>query len=146
MQMLHDPAVRASIDARLRSLRADSSRKWGTMTADQMLWHVNQFLGSSLGEESLPAQKSPLPRPLLRFLLIYMPWPKSAPTNRGALATGTHDFAVERARCSALIDKFASRPLDGPWPIDPTFGPVTGKFASRLQAKHLDHHLRQFNA
>ena len=146
MRMLHDPDVRASIEARLRSLRADSPRKWGTMTADQMLWHVNQFLGSSLGEGSLPAQKSPLPRPLLRFLLIYMPWPKSAPTNRGAVALGAHDFEAERARCRALVDKFASRPLEGAWPVDPTFGPVTGRFASRLQAKHLDHHLRQFNA
>ncbi len=37
-------------------------------------------------------------------------------------------------------------PLDGPWPVDATWGEVTGPFASKIQAKHFDHHLRQFNA
>jgi hypothetical protein len=146
MPMLHDPAFHSSIQARLKALRPDSLRKWGIMTSDQMLWHVNEFLASALGEGTLPPQKSPIPLPLLRFLLIYMPWPKSAPTNPGAVATGEHDFEAERSRCVALIEKFVSRKLDGAWPADPTFGPVSGRFASKLQAKHLHHHLRQFSA
>jgi hypothetical protein len=109
-----------------------------------MLWHVNLFLAASLGEASLPPGKSPMPPALLRFMLIYMPWPKSAPTNPGAIAKGEYDFEAERARCRDLIGRFASRPIDGQWPVDPTFGAVTGKFASTPQAKHLDHHLRQF--
>jgi hypothetical protein len=111
-----------------------------------MLWHVNQFLASALGERALPAQKSPLPLPILRFLLLHLPWPKSAPTNRGAVAQGSYDFEAERARCLTLIDRLVNRPLDGEWPADPSFGAVTGRFASRLHAKHLDHHLRQFRA
>src|SRR5688500_2959890 len=146
MPMLHDPACRAAIEARLSALRPDSPRKWGSLTHSQMLWHVNQFLQSSLGVGSLPAQKSPMPLPLLRFMLLYMPWPKSAPTIRAAVPTSEYDFEVERARCRTLIGRLASRPLDGPWPVDPTFGTVNGKFASRLHAKHLDHHFRQFNA
>jgi hypothetical protein len=144
MPMLHDPAFRSSIETRLNALRPDSPRKWGTLTADQMLWHVNQFLEAALGEGSLPTQKSPMPLPLLRVMLLYMPWPKSAPTNRGAVATGEYDFEVERERCRALIDRFTSRALDGEWPLDPTFGAASGRFASKLQARHLDHHLRQF--
>jgi hypothetical protein len=146
MSALHDPGFRQSIEARLEALHPDSPRQWGSMTVGQMLWHVNQFLGAALGEGSLPTQKNPLPRPLLRFMVLYMPWPKSAPTNQGAVATGGHDLETERARCRALIDKFASRPVDGEWPVDPTFGAVSGTFASKLQAKHLDHHLRQFSA
>ena len=146
MPILHDPAFRSSIEKRLDALRPDSPRRWGTMTTDQMLWHVNQFLESALGEGSMPAQKSPLPLPLLRFMLLYMPWPKGAPTNRAAMAKGEHDFEVERERCRGLIDRFTSRALDGAWPVDPTFGAVSGTFASKLQAKHLDHHLRQFGA
>jgi hypothetical protein len=142
--MLHDPEFRTSIEARLNALGPDSPRQWGRMTVDQMLWHVNQFLRASVGEGSLPSQKSPIPLPLLRFILLYMPWPKSAPTNRGAVPKGDYDFEVERARCTELIDRFASRPLDGAWPVDPSFGTVSGKFASKLQAKHLDHHFRQF--
>ena len=146
MRMLHDPAVRASIEVRLNTLSPDSRRQWGTLTADQMLWHVNQFLGAALGENTLPVQKAPLPLPLMRFMLLYLPWPKSAPTNAGAVAKGEHDFEVERACCRALIGQFASRPLESEWPVDPTFGAAGGKFASKLQARHLDHHFRQFGA
>jgi hypothetical protein len=146
MPMLHDAVVRSALEARLNSLRPNADRKWGSMSIGQMLWHVNQFLGASLGETSLPVQKAPIPAPILRFFLLYMPWPKSAPTNAGAVAKEQHDFEAERARCRALMERFVTRPLDGDWPVDASFGRVTGKFASRLQAKHLDHHLRQFGA
>jgi hypothetical protein len=115
------------------------------MTVGQMLWHVNQFLSASLGDATLAVQKSPVPAPIMKFFLLYMPWPKSAPTNKGAVATGKHDLESERAKCRELIAKFVSRPLDSEWPVDPSFGPVSGRFASRLQAKHLDHHFRQFS-
>lgn len=145
MRMLHDPAVRYSLEARLETIRPDSPRQWGRMTVDQMLWHVNQFLTASLGEGTLAPQKSPIPAPIMRFFLIYMPWPRSAPTNRKAVASGEHDLEAEKAKCRELIAKFVSRPVDAEWPVDPSFGRVDGTFASRLQAKHLDHHFRQFN-
>lgn len=144
--MLHDPTVRKAIEARLNTIRADSLRQWGDMSVDQMLWHVNQFLSASIGEGTLETQKSPIPAPIMKFLVLYMPWPKSAPTNKSAVAKGQYDLEAERARCKELIATFVSRPVDGEWPVDPSFGRVSGKFASRLQAKHLDHHLRQFNA
>jgi hypothetical protein len=146
MPMLHDPAIRSSIETRLAAIRPDSPRQWGSMTVDQMLWHVNQFLAASLGEGTLEKQKSPMPAFLMRFFLLYMPWPKSAPTNKSAIAKRQHDLEAERARCKELIARFVSRPIDGAWPEDPSFGPATGTFASKLQAKHLDHHFRQFNA
>jgi hypothetical protein len=146
MPMLHDPTVRSAIEARLDAIRADSPRRWGRMSVDQMLWHVNQFLSASLGEGTLATQKGRIPAPIMKFFLIYMPWPKSAPTNKSAVANCEHDLEIERARCKELIAKFVSRPVNAKWPDDPSFGPVSGKFASRLQAKHLDHHFRQFDA
>ena len=146
MPLLHDPAVRRSLEARLDAIRADSPRQWGSMSVDQMLWHVNQFLAAALGEGTLATQKSPIPAAVMKFFVIHMPWPKSAPTNKSAVAKGEHDLETERARCKALIARFVSRPVDGEWPVDPSFGPVNGKFASKLQAKHLDHHFRQFRA
>ncbi len=144
--LLHDPDVRRSLEARLDAIRADAPRQWGTMSVDQMLWHVNQFLAAAIGEATLATQRSPIPAPIMKFFLIHMPWPKSAPTNKSAVPTGVHDLEAERARCRALIAKFVSRPVEGEWPVDPSFGPVSGTFASKLQAKHLDHHFRQFNA
>jgi hypothetical protein len=144
MPQLHDAAFRQSIEARLASLRPDAARRWGRMTSAQMLWHVNQFLAFAIGEQTAEPARVPLPRPIFRLILLYLPWPKSAPTNPDALAKVEHDFAAEHARCTLLIGRFANRPIDGPWPADPTFGRVTGRYQSRLQAKHLDHHLRQF--
>jgi hypothetical protein len=146
VRMLHDPAIRSALETRLNALTPDSPRRWGRMTSDQMLWHVNQFLTFSLGDGSPAPPKSTLFSPVMRFFLIYMPWPKGAPTNPKARATERYDFAVERARCLALIDRFVKKPLDEPWPVDPSFGKATGKFASGLQARHLDHHFRQFGA
>lgn len=146
MQMLHDHAVRSSLEARLDAIRADSPRQWGTMSVDQMLWHVNQFLAASIGEGNMAVEKGPMPAAIMKFFVLYMPWPRSAPTNKGAIPTGSHDFETEHARCKELIGKFVARPVDGEWPEDPSFGPVDGKFASKLQAKHLDHHFRQFKA
>ena len=146
MPTLHDPAVRTALEARLDALRADSPRQWGQMSVGQMLWHVNQFMAASIGEATLATQKTSIPAPIMKFFLIYMPWPKSAPTNKSAVPDCEHDFEAERARCKSLIAKFVSRPMDGAWPVDPSFGAVSGTFASKLQAKHLDHHFRQFSA
>lgn len=144
MPLLHDPAVRDAIETRLTALRQDSPRRWGTMSPAQMLWHINEFLAAALGEGAMPPQRARLPLPIMRFLVLYLPWPRSAPTNKGALAKESRDFDAERARCRALIAKFTSRPVDGAWPVDPTWGAASGRFASKIQAKHLDHHLRQF--
>ena len=146
MALLHDPSVRQRVESRLGALRPDAQRQWGSMSPAQMLWHVNQFLEFAMGEGKAEPQKSPMPLPLLRFAVAYLPWPKGAPTHKDAVAKEEHDFEAERARCLALIDRFTSKPIDAPWPVDPAFGAVTGKFSSRLQARHLDHHLRQFGA
>ncbi len=148
MQKLHDPAVRSAIETRLKALRPDAQRQWGTMTPDQMLWHLNQFLVFALGEGGGAHERPniPIPAPIIRFLLLHVPWPKGARTNPKARATGSHDFAAERERCLKLIDRFVSLRLDGPWPVDATWGEVTGPFASKIQPKHFDDHLRQFNA
>ncbi len=144
MRMLHDPAVRAALEARLGTLRTDTQPRWGAMSVDQMLWHVNQFIGAALGDGCLTPQKMPVPLPVMRVLVMHLPMPKSAPTNRSAVAAAHYDFEAERARCHALIARFAAKPLTDAWPVDPTWGAGGGRFASGMLAKHLDHHLRQF--
>jgi hypothetical protein len=65
-----------------------------------MLWHVNQFLSFNLGDEVPEKQKIPMPMPIMRFFLLYMPWPKGAPTHKQAVAKSEHDFEAERRACS----------------------------------------------
>ena len=145
MPLIHDPSTRASIEARLRALTPDSARRWGSMTPDQMLWHINTFLEFALGEGNHDQMKSKIPMPIMRFMLIHMPWPKGAPTHPNAKATNKYDFEAQRKRSLELISRFVSRPIDGPWPVDKAWGEVDGQFASKIQAKHFAHHLRQFS-
>ena len=144
MTLLHDPAVRSSIEKRLALLQVDSRGRWGRMSVDQMLWHVNQAMGVPLGETTIEPHFVPLPKAVVKFVVLSLPWVKGAPTNPAFLPKRLYDFEAERARCRLLIGKITTRPIDGQWPLHPIFGPMTGRDVSQLQAKHLDHHLKQF--
>lgn len=50
---LHDPQARAAIEKRLRALSPHATRRWGSMTVDQMLWHCNEGMTAALGERVL---------------------------------------------------------------------------------------------
>jgi Protein of unknown function (DUF1569) len=142
---LHDPGDRTGLQERIRRLRPDTERKWGRMSAAQMLWHVNQAMETALGRVTLPTEKVPLPRPIMKFIVINLPWPKGAPTVPGFVAKGeSFDFEAERDRCLRLIDQVAATSLDGEWAPSPVFGRMKGKEVTTLQAKHLNHHLTQF--
>jgi hypothetical protein len=144
MVMLHDAPARRAIEARLAALRPDTTPRWGRMSADQMLWHCNRGLDVALGQFQLPPEKPPLPKVVMKFMVLRLPWPKNAPTSPHFVAKERYDFEAERRRCLQLIDQLAQRPLEGTWQDHPFFGPMSGREISRLQAKHLDHHLAQF--
>jgi hypothetical protein len=144
MPTLHDAACRSAIIKRIENLRPGSDRRWGKMSVDQMLWHVNEALTDALNDVPAPPQKAIFPRALMKFVTLNLPWPKGAPTVPAFAASGRHDFHTERARCLRLIDALTARTLDGDWPTHPIFGRMSGRDVSRLHAKHLDHHLTQF--
>jgi hypothetical protein len=146
MPKLHDPGYRSSILARIGDLRPDSQRRWGQMSVGQMLWHVNEAMEAALGRVTIPPVKPPLPlpRPLLKFVVINVPWPQGAWTLPNWVPQKEYDFTAERARCLKLIDDLAAKRIDDQWPSSPTLGQMTGTDVTRLLAKHLDHHLKQF--
>jgi hypothetical protein len=144
MASLHDGPTRFEIERRVRSLRPDSRGKWGKMTVDQMLWHVNRAMALSLGETTIGPGFPPLPKAVLKFVVLRLPWTKSAPTHPDFVARTNYDFTGERDLLLDFIERLSARPIDGEWPAHPGFGTMTGREHSRLMAKHLDHHLRQF--
>ena len=146
MPTLHDPRARAEIAERVRALRPDSPRRWGKMTVDQMVWHVNQGLLQALGQLQCAPKAMPLPAFLMKPLVFTLPWPRGAPTFPEFEAVSQHDFAQEKERCLKLVGDFGQRELQGSWPTHMSFGPLRGDEWSRLMYKHMDHHLRQFSA
>ena len=151
MASLHNAADREALKKRVQAVRADSSRKWGEMSADQMMWHLCQGIDMCMGKVDISNEKSPLPffmpAAFMRYMILEMPWIRGAPTMKVAKAEQKkYDLEAERARCLAAIDEFAARPLNGQWPQHPVLGDMSGEQYSRLQAKHLNHHLIQFGA
>ncbi len=147
--LLHDPAVTRAIRTRVSTLRPDAARRWGKMSVDQMLWHCNQAMDQALSiGQPEPFTPAPLPRGIIKFMVFNMPWPKGAPTSPSINAgTQRFDFDSERARCLRMIDQLTAKSMQSAdWGISPAFGQMTGVEWSRLMAKHLDHHLKQFGA
>jgi hypothetical protein len=143
--LLHDPPHKAEILRRLKTLSPNAARRWGKMSVSQMLWHVNEAMEGALGRIQAEPMKVPLPRPLLKFLVLNFPWGKGAPTlKRWVPQSDNYDFASEQTRCLRLVGELASKPLDDAWPDSATLGRMTGNEVSRLHAKHLNHHLTQF--
>jgi hypothetical protein len=148
MPALHDSAYRDTLRSRLQSLRPDAQRKFGKMTTDQMLWHVACGMELAMGRISTAPSKPPVPLPLpvLRFVVINLPWPKGTPTVPVLVAKDNYDFEVQRTRCLQLIDDMAAKDINEPWPVHPTLGAMSGLQYSQLHGKHVDHHLKQFGA
>lgn len=147
MLLIHDPTVRAQLRKRVESLSPKAQRQWGKMTVDQMLWHCNRALEVALGSyRSDPNLKPPIPKGILKFLALRIPWPKGGPTAPDLVANESYDFAAEQAKTLQLIDEMCARKVESAWAESPSFGKMSGTDWSRLMAKHLDHHLRQFSA
>jgi hypothetical protein len=102
----------ASLDARLARLTPDSARRWGRMTASQMICHLSDaFIGSLTYGKDKPARPASLyGRTLMKWWALNLPWPHGVQTAAAADQErgGTPPTAFENdmARLRAAIDRF----------------------------------------
>lgn len=145
---LWEPGGRDAMLARVDSLRPDAVRRWGKMTAAQMLAHCQQPLRVAMGELTL--RRSLLGvlfgRLAKRQLLAPRPWKPGMMTAPEFRITDPRDFATEHAALRALVVRFAAGPQALTRAPHPFFGRMTDAEWQALQWRHLDHHLRQFGA
>ena len=143
---LHDAGRRADLKDRLARLRPDATARWGRMSVDQMLWHLATVLSAATGRIDVPRQPSFFKRYLFKWVALYGPYPKGkAPTAPPFNARDRRfDFDAEGARLIELIDAMGAKPVDDAWPQHPAFGALSGRQWTHLQARHVDHHLKQF--
>src|SRR4051794_40346906 len=152
MKRLSDPDVRAQTMERLRLLRADTPRKWGRMTAPQMVCHLFDAFRGQLGERPSSAMppRSKLAQTMVRLVALHspMPWPRGLPTPASVDAEGGGTRPGEFARDVAELEAFAARFVapESAAKRRPhfAFGALTEKEWARWAYKHMDHHLRQF--
>ena len=149
MKNLFDGTVANEVKTRLRELGPQSERRWGKMTAAQMLAHCAVSMQWAVGE--IVPEKGPLPVRLMGRLVKPMvfrnedPLRKNSPTAKSLIIADQRDLGKERDRLSGLIDRFtaggAAACTGNPHPF---FGKMTPEEWAILMYKHLDHHLRQF--
>jgi hypothetical protein len=141
----HEELVR-----RLGSLRAGSPRRWGRMTAHQMVCHVGDALRMAVGRASVASMRGRVPAGLVKWFALYLPlrWPpgiRTVPEADQLAGGGTRPgaFDADVAEALALLELVASEstPLVAEHPV---FGPMARSDWLRWAYLHTDHHLRQF--
>jgi hypothetical protein len=143
-------ACRVEIGERLRLVRADSGRRWGTMTAHQMVCHCGDACRMALGETTPREVSTVATRNVIKWIALYAPlrWPAGVQTvqefDQRTGGTCPTDFAADVAELERLLDRI--RPREGVWPRHPIFGPMSEATWLRWAYLHMDHHLRQFGA
>ena len=147
---LADEGCRAAMLARVKAVRPDSDRRWGRMTAHQMVCHLADCNRVALGEVVVIASPSRLPRGIVKWVSLYtpLPWPKGLPTNpeldQDVAGTRPGAFARDVAALEVTVGRLTSRAGRGDWPPHPDFGEMSEGDWLRWAYRHMDHHLRQF--
>ncbi len=146
---LFDATVANDVKTRLGKLEPETGRRWGKMTAAQMLAHCSVSMQWAVGE--VVPEKGALPARLMGRLVKPMvfrnedPLRKNSPTAKSLIVADDRDLPRERQRLSGLIDKFAAGGAAGCTKNPHSFfGKMTADEWAILMYKHLDHHLRQF--
>jgi hypothetical protein len=150
LKTLTDPGVLPSLVARLRALRADSPRRWGTMTPHEMLCHLGDSTAMVLRvrprTKELPLRR----RPFVKAIVLWapIPWPHGITTNPwlNPRIDGTRpsEFERDRERAIAGIEGLAAAAPDTLEPVHGILGTMTARDWQRWAYRHTDYHLRQF--
>lgn len=135
---------------RLRTVRADSPRRWGRMNAHQMICHLGDACRMGSGEVQVSVASGLAQRTLIKWIALYAPlrWPAGIQTrpeiDRAILGAASDDFAADLALTISLVEAFAARAGSRDWPTHPIFGRLSPAAWMRWGYLHVDHHLRQF--
>jgi hypothetical protein len=151
MRTLLSPRDRALLDARLALLTPDRPRRWGRMTAPQMVCHLNDAFRGSLGD--LRGGKAPRPttlfgRTVMKWWALRLPWPHGIRTAYAADQErgGTPPTELERdlAALHATMDRFVRELPALTRRSHYFFGMMSEREWARWGYQHVNHHLRQF--
>ncbi|WP_295711220.1 DUF1569 domain-containing protein [Mucilaginibacter sp.] len=140
--------VADSIIKRINTLTPTTSPQWGKMAVAQMLAHC------CVSYEMTYEDKHPKPKGFMKFILKLLvknkvvsetPYKHNGPTAPAFIITTAKDFAEEKARLIAFIQKtqqLGEKEFDGR--MSHSFGSLSITEWNNMFYKHLDHHLTQF--
>ena len=134
---------------RLRNLRPDCRRRWGRMSAHQMVCHLEDSFRVLLGRLPVSSAVTPLSRTVIKWAAFHLPWPPGIRTRpeldqvRGG-GTKPVGFARDLNELEVLLEEVTAPGVDFGSTEHPLFGPMCHAECLRWGYLHMDHHLRQF--
>ena len=148
MKTLDSDGALQEVLNRLELLRPESARRWGRMTAHQMVCHLTDSFRLAMGARKASEDITLLNRTLVRWVALHteIRWPKGVPTRpeMDQLRAGSLpvEFADDANTLAAIIQNFARKPRS--FARHPLFGELTEWEWMRWGYLHVDHHFRQF--
>jgi len=135
---------------RLDQLTPQSTRRWGTMDAQEMLCHCADAFRMTFGEKPCKNKSNILTRTMGKFLFLnVLPMPRGLPTAPELLhdkkGTPQTNWEKDKQALIELIERFCNTPENHTWGIHPFFGKLSYQDWGKLAFRHLDHHFKQFN-
>ena len=152
MKSLARERDKTEILRRLKNVRAESVRRWGRMSAHQMVCHLSDSFLMATGQKPASDMASLLDETILKWIVLYVPlrWPAGIETSpeidqeRGG--TKPVDFDADLAQLQVLVERVTADIGTGDRRRHPKFGAMSRAAWLRWAYLHTDHHLRQFGA
>jgi Protein of unknown function (DUF1569) len=147
MKSIFNQTGNAEVIERIDKLTASTPAVWGKMNVAQMLAHCQVFVEIPLDDVRLKRSFMGLVfgKIAKKKVLNDEPLPQKLPTSKKARINDSRDFEEEKAKLISLVKRFQKAGPEGLTKAPhPFFGKLTAAEWDKLNAKHLDHHLRQF--
>lgn len=152
MRTLARDRDRTDVLQRVRTVRPDSVRRWGRMSAPQMICHLTDAFRMLVDRKPVSLASGLPQRTAFKWVALYapLPWPSGILTrpeiDQEIAGTKPGEFAADVAELEAIVARVvaAMGSLDGR--VHPIFGPMSERAWLRWGYLHMDHHLRQFGA
>jgi hypothetical protein len=147
MGSLADLQCRGDCHARLVRLTANAERKWGRMTAHQMVCHLNDSFALAAGNRFASPDTNIFKRTFMKWIALRTPapWPRGIKTRpeieQGVGGTPPADWDRDCAELRRHIAEFADHSFYADHPI---FGKMARRDWHSWGLRHVDHHFRQF--
>jgi Protein of unknown function (DUF1569) len=141
---------KAEILRRLRTIRPDCARRWGKMSAHQMVCHLSDAFRMVTQQKAASPATGLVQSTMVKWIALYtpLPWPQGVQTrpemDQQVGGTRPRDFAADVAELEALLEAITTPASDYRWPAHPIFGKMSEAAWMRWAYLHVDHHLRQF--
>ena len=149
MQNVFDAQGAQEYINRINNLTPETQRKWGKMSVNQVLAHLNVAYDLTFTPEKFPKPSFIAKYLLSRFvkpkITNEIPYKQSLPTSPAFIIADERNYEEEKAKLIGNIQRvqqLGREAFEGKENIN--FGKMTAQGWNNMFAKHLNHHLDQF--